>query len=174
MRKPIIEDTAFKVFRGATVLYSAGCDASLPRQTRAHREGDRRGLIIATLMAVGLSSLPCLALILMLAFGSELFFRILLGNAATVPMAVSWILIVLLMSNMVQTVSNFLLIHTGYFHVIARLSLLVSIAMVIVTAVALLAKVDLIGFLKAFTIVYVASALSYMTLAIRGPLRRKD
>ncbi|MET0867563.1 MAG: hypothetical protein ABWY35_05635 [Pseudorhodoplanes sp.] len=169
----IILDTAFKVFRGATVLYSAGCDIAVPRQTRAYNEGDRRSLILATLMAVGLCSVPCIVLIVMLAFGSEFIFSFLLGKAATVPMAVSWLLIVLLAANLVQTASNFLLVHTGYFNVIARLSILVSVAMIIVTAIALYAKVDLIGFLQVYTVVYVASALSYMTLALRGPLRKK-
>ncbi|MGE0653092.1 MAG: hypothetical protein AB7P12_15285 [Alphaproteobacteria bacterium] len=169
----IILDTAFKVFRGATVLYSAGCDIAVPRQTRAYSDGDRKSLILATLVAVGLCTLPCLVLIGMLGFFSEWIFSFLLGNAATVPMAVSWLLIVLLVANLVQTVSNMLLVHTGHFRAIARLSLLVSIAMAIVAVVALAAKVDLIGFLTVYTAVYVASALSYMTLALRGPLRKK-
>jgi O-antigen/teichoic acid export membrane protein len=167
----IILDTAFKVFRGATVLYSAGCDVAVPRQTRAYSEGDRRSLILATLMAAALCSLPCLILVLLLVFASEQFFTILLGGAAVVPRAVSWLLVILLIANLVQTVANFVLVHTGYFNVIARVSVLVSVAMTIVTVIAVVARVDLIGFLQVYTAVYVASALSYLTLAIRGPLR---
>jgi O-antigen/teichoic acid export membrane protein len=169
----IILDTAFKVFRGATVLYSAGCDVAVPRQTRAYNENDRRSLILSTLMAAALCSLPCIVLVLLLAFASDQFFALLLGNAATVPQAVSWLLTVLLVANLVQTVANFLLVHTGYFNMIAKVSTLVSVAMTLVTIVAVLAKTDLTGFLQVYTAVYVASALCYMTLALRGPLRRR-
>lgn len=166
----IILDTTFKVFRGATVLYSAGCDIAVPRQTRAFNEGDRRSLALATLMAAGLCSLPCIVLVLLLLFFSNQFFAILLGPAAVMPQAVSQLLIVLLVANLVQTVSNFLLVHTGFFRVIARVSVLVSIGMTIATAVAIAAGADLTGFLKAYTAIYVASALCYLTLALRGPL----
>lgn len=169
----IILDTTFKVFRGATVLYSAGCDIAVPRQTRAFNEGDRRSLGLATLMAAGLCSLPCLVLVLLLAFFSNEFFSVLLGPAAVMPQAVSQLLIVLLVANLVQTVSNFLLVHTGFFRMIARVSVLVSIGMTIATAVALAAGVDLTGFLKAYTAIYVASALCYLTLALRGPLHSR-
>jgi O-antigen/teichoic acid export membrane protein len=169
----IILDTAFKVFRGATVLYSAACDIAVPRQTRAYNEGDRRSLILATLMAAALGSLPCLVLCIALGFFAQPLFALLLGNAAVMPQAVSWLLIVLLIANLIQTVSNFVLVHTGYFNVIARVSILVSVAMTIVTVIAVAARVDLIGFLQVYTAVYVASALCYFTLALRGPLRKK-
>jgi hypothetical protein len=169
----IILDTAFKVFRGATVLYCAGCDVAVPRQTRAYSEGDRRSLILATLVAVGLNTLPCLALIAMLALYSDWVFSFLLGNAATIPMAVSWMLVIMLVASLVQTVSNYLLVHTGYFQWISRLSLVVSLAMTVATIIAVAAKVDLIGFFQVYTAVYVVSALSYLALAIGGPLRKR-
>ena len=49
----------------------------------------------------------------LLVFAAEPMFAILLGPAATMPPAVSWILIILLVANLVQTVSNFCLVHTG-------------------------------------------------------------
>ena len=76
----IILDTLFKVVRGATVLYSAASDVALPRQTRAHSEGDRKSLVLATWMAAGLASLPGIAICIALAFFSEPMFRILLGE----------------------------------------------------------------------------------------------
>ena len=76
----IILDTLFKVIRGATVLYSAACDAMLPRQTRAHNDGDRRSIVLATWMAAGLASLPGIAICIALAFFSQPMFRILLGE----------------------------------------------------------------------------------------------
>ncbi len=170
----IILDTLFKVVRGATVLYSAAADVALPRQTRAHSEGDRRSLVISTWMAAGLASLPGIAICIGLAFFSEPMFRILLGDSAVMPQAISNLMIVLLIANLIQTVSNFLLIHTGYFKVIARLSVLVSIAATLVAGISIVAGADLTGFIKAFAAVYVASALSYLTLALRGPLRKKN
>lgn len=168
----IILDTLFKVVRGATVLYSAASDVALPRQTRAHSEGDRKSIVLATWMAAGLASLPGIAICIALAFFSEPMFRILLGDSAVMPQAIVHLMIVLLIANLIQTVSNFLLIHTGYFKVIARLSVLVSLAATLATAFAIVAGADLTGFIKAFTAVYVASALSYLTLALRGPLRK--
>lgn len=168
----IILDTLFKVVRGATVLYSAASDVALPRQTRAHSEGDRRSVVLATWMAAGLASLPGIAICIALAFFSEPMFRILLGDSAVMPQPIVHLMIVLLIANLIQTVSNFLLIHTGYFKVIARLSILVSLAATFATAFAIVAGADLTGFIKAFTAVYVASALSYLTLALRGPLRK--
>lgn len=170
----IILDTMFKVIRGATVLYSAACDAALPRQTRAHNEGDRRSLVLSTWMAAALSSLPAIAICIALAFFSEPMFRILLGDSAVMPQAIANLMIVLLVANLIQTVSNFLLIHTGYFRVIARLSVLVSIAATLATGISIAAGADLTGFIRAFTAVYVVSALSYLALALRGPLAKKD
>lgn len=168
----IILDTLFKVIRGATVLYSAACDAMLPRQTRAHNDGDSRSIVLATWMAAGLASLPGIAICIALAFFSQPMFRILLGESAVMPQAISNLMIVLLIANLIQTVSNFLLIHTGYFKVIARLSVVVSLAATLATAIAIVAGADLTGFIAAFTAVYVVSALSYLALAVRGPLRK--
>jgi O-antigen/teichoic acid export membrane protein len=170
----IILDTLFKVVRGATVLYSAASDVALPRQTRAHSEGDRRSLVLATWMAAGLASLPGIVICIALAFFSEPMFRILLGNSAVMPQAISNLMIVLLIANLIQTVSNFLLIHTGYFKVIARLSVLVSLAATLVAGLSIMVGADLEGFIKAFTAIYVASALSYLALALRGPLAKKS
>ncbi len=36
----IILDTVFKIFRGATLIYAAGLDPLIPRQTRAFAERD--------------------------------------------------------------------------------------------------------------------------------------
>lgn len=170
----IILDTMFKVIRGATVLYSAACDVALPRQTRAHSEGDRRSLILSTAMAAALASLPCIAICIALAFFAGPMFRILLGESAVMPQAVANLMIVLLIANLIQTVSNFLLIHTGYFKVIAHLSILVSVAATLSTGIAIFAGADLTHFIAAFTAIYVASALSYLTLALRGPLGKKS
>jgi hypothetical protein len=170
----IILDTLFKVVRGATVLYSAASDVALPRQTRAYSEGDRNSLVLATWMAAGLASLPGMVICIALAFFSEPMFRLLLGQSAVMPQAISNLMILLLAANLIQTVSNFLLIHTGYFKVIARVSVLVSLAATLVSGIAILVGADLTGFIKAFTAVYVASSLCYLTLALRGPLRRKS
>jgi hypothetical protein len=169
----IILDTMFKVIRGATVLYSAACDVALPQQTRAHSEGDRRSLVLSTWMAAALASLPCIGICIALAFFSGPMFRILLGESAVMPQAISNLMIVLLIANLIQTVSNFLLIHTGYFRMIAHLSIVVSVAATLATGIAIFAGADLTRFIGAFTAVYVASALSYLTLALRGPLGRK-
>ena len=45
----IILDTVFKMFRGATLIYAAGLDPLVPRQTRAFAEHDAASLKKATL-----------------------------------------------------------------------------------------------------------------------------
>jgi hypothetical protein len=125
-------------------------------------------------MAAGLASLPGIVICIALAFFSEPMFRILLGESAVMPQAISNLMIILLAANLIQTVSNFLLIHTGYFLMIARVSMLISIAVTLVAVIAIAARVDLTGYVEAFTAVYVASALCYLTLALRGPLRKKS
>ena len=55
---------------------------------------------------------------------------------------------------------------------IARLSVFVSLAATLATAIAIVAGANLTGFIAAFTAVYVVSALSYLALALRGPLRK--
>lgn len=167
----IILDTAFKIFRGATVVYSAGCDLAVPRQTRAFAEQDRRSMILATLMAVALCALPAAVMCALLIFASERIFAILLGPAATMPPQVAWLLIVLLIANLAQTVSNFLLVHTGFFREIARLATFVTIAMTLAAGAALLTGMSFIGFLQVYTAIYVASAAAYVALAVTGPVR---
>ncbi len=167
----IILDTTFKVFRGATLLYSAGCDLAVPRQTRAFADKDQANLILSTLMAAGLCGLPALVLCGLLIFAAEPFFALLLGKAATMPPEATPLLIVLLLANMVQTVANFLLVHTGFFRDIARLAIAVSVAMTLATAAAIWAGCDFLGFLKVYTGVYVGSAALYLLLAIAGPIR---
>lgn len=166
----IVIDTAFKILRGATVLFSAGSDVAVPRQTSAFAKRDRRTLTLATMMAFGLCCIPALALALLLLFAGDRVFALLLGNAATMPPAIIPLLVIMLFANLVQTVSNFLLVHTGFFKEIAQLAKFMMAAMTVMTAFALLMKFDLVGFLTGYTIVYCAGAALYVLLAIRGPI----
>lgn len=167
----IVLDTTFKVFRGATLLYSAGCDIAVPRQTRAFAERDRPSLILATLMAAALGSLPALLLVGLLVFGAEPFFALLLGPAATMPPQTTLLLVILLVANLAQTVANFLLVHTGFFREIAALAVAVSVVMATATGISISVGADFLGFLTTYTAVYVCSALAYLALAIAGPIR---
>jgi hypothetical protein len=111
-------------------------------------------------------------LCILLTFWSQQLFALLLGPAAVMPPQTAWILIVLLLANLAQTVANFLLVHTGFFREIARLATIVTAAMIAATALALLARLDFIGFLQTYAAVYVVSAALYVILAIKGPIRR--
>jgi hypothetical protein len=166
----IILDTTFKVFRGAALIYAVGCDIVVPRQTRAHAEGDTSALTRVTLQALALCALPTLALCAVLFFGADRLFAILLGSAVTMPPAITPILIALLLSNMVQNVATSLLIHTGYFKEMSRIALSLVAAMTVMTVVAWAARLDLTGFLASYLAVYMVGAAAFVTLAIRGPL----
>jgi len=165
----IILDTAFKVFRGGSVAYSAACDIALPRQTQAFNERDVPALIRSTLIALGLCAIPTIGASLILLFFGKQLFAFLLGPAAVMPDVVP-ILIVLLIANMVQMVALSLLVHTGFFKEIARAAPVIVVAMTLGTLFAFFAKVDIVDYMWIYAIIYSCGALIFVWLAWRGPI----
>lgn len=167
----IILDTIFKIFRGATLIYAAGLDPMVPRQTRAFADHDAPTLKKATLIAAVLCAVPTLALCALLLFSGDRLFALLLGNAATIPPAATLILIVLLLANLAQNVASCLLLHTGFFREIARVASFLVVAMAMMTALVLLISLDVVGFIGGYAAVYVMGALLYVVYVLRGPIR---
>ncbi len=167
----IILDTVFKVFRGATLIYAAGLDPLVPKQTRAFAAGDLPTLKRATLTAAILCAIPTLILCAILLLDGNRLFALLLGHAATVPPAAVLILVVLLVTNMAQNVANSLLLHTGYFREIARVATFLVVAMAAMTAIVLTAHLDITGFIGGYAAVYVAGAALYIAYVVRRPFR---
>ncbi len=167
----IILDTTFKIFRGTVVLYAAGSDVAVPKQTRALADKDQKTLVRATLMAAALCSLPALALCVLLFFASTQFFALLLGPAATMPPAVTPILIMLLLVNVAQTVSNSLLLHTGYFRQLAMIAAGLAVALTIMTAIVLFLRLDITGFLWGYAITFAISVAFSVAALVRGPIK---
>jgi O-antigen/teichoic acid export membrane protein len=166
----IVLDTVFKIFRGATLIYAGGLDPLVPRQTRAFAEHDVAGLKKATWTAAVLCVIPTIVLCAILLFDGDRLFTLLLGHAATVPRAATLILVVLLLANLVQNVASNLLLHTGFFREIARLSTTVVILMTAMTATVALAGLDIVGFIGGYAAVYVAGAALYI-YTLRKPFR---
>lgn len=167
----IILDTTFKIFRGSTIVYAAGCDVAVPKQTRALTAGDRQGLVRATLMAAALCSLPAVAICALLYFAGERFFAFLLGPSATMPAALTPVLIALLLANMAQTIANSLLLHTGYFRQLAWIAAGMALAMTLMTALAVAMRLDITGYMAAYAAVFAGSVLFSIAVMIRGPIR---
>lgn len=167
----IILDTIFKIFRGATLIYAAGLDPMVPRQTRAFADHDAPTLKRATLIATVLCAVPTLALCALLLFAGDRLFALLLGQAATVPPAATMILIVLLLANLAQNVASCLLLHTGFFREIARVASFLVVAMAGMTALVLLTGLDIVGFIGGYAAVYVMGAVLYVVYVLRGPIR---
>jgi O-antigen/teichoic acid export membrane protein len=168
----IILDTVFKIFRGATLIYAAGLDPLVPRQTRALAERDAAMLKKATLTAFVLCAIPTLALCALLLLAGDRLFALLLGHAATVLPAAIDVLVVLLLANLAQNVASNLLLHTGYFREIARVATVLVAAMAAMTLIAVAAGVDIVGFIGGYAAVYVAGAALYIAYVWRGPFRR--
>ncbi|MGC1695803.1 MAG: hypothetical protein WA743_11085, partial [Pseudolabrys sp.] len=168
---PIILDTTFKVFRGGATIFGAVCDILVPRQTSALAERDGPTLVRATLTAAALCSIPAAVACLILIFGADKLFHILLGNAATMPPATTPILIVLMIANLAQMVANSVLVHNGYFREVARIGMGLAAAMTAVGAYAVLTHLDIVQFLEAYTAVYACAALATVVLMVRGPVR---
>lgn len=167
----IILDTVFKIFRGATLIYAAGLDPLVPRQTRAFAERDAATLKKATLTAAILCAVPTAALCALLLFAGDRVFALLLGQAATVPREATYILVVLLVANMAQNVASCLLQHTGFFREIARVATFLVAAMAVMTAVVLMGGFGIVGFIAGYAAVYVAGAALYIAYVVRGPFR---
>ena len=167
----VILDAIFKFFRGANLFYSAVCELVLPRQTSAFAERDAPTLIRATLLAFILGLGPTLAVCGLLIVAAEPFFRILLGPAAVMPPEAAWIIVVLLIGNLVVTVSHSLLIHTGFFQITARLMFLIAVGVTAVGAVSLLGSPTIVSFMAAYAAVYICGALLLTLLAVSGPIR---
>ena len=168
----IVLDTVFKVFRGTTLVYAAGLDPLVPRQTRAMAGRDARSLKRATLTALLLCAVPTLALCAVLMLAGDRLFALLLGHAATVPPAATKLLVVLLIANLVQNVASNLLLHTGFFREIARIATILAITMAAMTVVAILVGVGIVGFIGGYTAVYIGGAALYVVALWRGPFRR--
>jgi hypothetical protein len=87
-----------------------------------------------------------------------------------VPPAVTPILVVMLLANLVQMVAQSLLLHAGFFREISRIGLGVAVAMVVATAIAVVAKLTIVEFLGGYAAVYTAGALYLAATAYRGPI----
>ena len=167
----IILDTTFKVYRVANQFYSAACDSLVPRQTSALAERDGPAMVRATWLAAALCSIPAAAVCGVLIFAAGRIFAILLGPAAVMPPATTPIIIMLLVGNLAQMVSHSVLVHTGFFKEVARISFGLVAALTGVAAFAVWAHLDIVQFLNAYAAVYTCGALATVGLMIRGPIR---
>lgn len=167
----IIFEATMRIFRGAGVINAAACDLAVPGQTRALAAHDAPRLVRATLMAAGLCCIPVAFACALLIVAAGPLFNFLLRSAATVPPAVTPILIALLLANLVQIVSQSLLQYAGFFRDISRISAGVAIVMVLTTGLAVAAKWDIVGFIAAYAAVYACGALASAIALIRGPIR---
>jgi len=167
----IILDTTFKVCRSANQFYSAACDSLVPRQTSALAERDGPAMIRATWLAAALCGMPAAAASGVLIFAGDKLFAVLLGPVAVMPSATTPILIMLLTGNLAQMVSHSVLVHTGFFKEVARISFGLVAAMTGVALLTIWAHLDIVQFLNAFAAVYTCGALVAIALMIRGPIR---
>jgi len=167
----IITDTALKIYRGVSLVYSAACDLLIPRQTKAFADGDARTLIRATVVAAALCAVPGLGVTAMLVFAGKEVFAFLLGPAAVMPSGAIPVIIGLLAASLLQLVSHSVLLHTGFFKEMARVGIVVVLAQVAIVGVVVLGRVDILGFLGLFAAVYGAGTLITTVLMIRGPMR---
>jgi O-antigen/teichoic acid export membrane protein len=168
----IILDTVFKIFRGATLIYTAGLDPLVPRQTRAFAERDMATLKRATWTAAILCAIPTLILCAALIVAGDRIFALLLGHAASVPAAATPILVVLLIANLAQNVASCLLLHTGFFRELARVVTVMVGAMAIMTAIVIAAGAGIVGFIGGYAAAYVVGAALYIAYLMQKIFRR--
>jgi len=168
---PIILDTAFKIFRGACVVFAAVCDLAVPGQTRAFHVRDGKRLVATTALAAALCAIAALAAGGLLLVGGSDLYRFLLHTAANVPPQVTPIVLVLLLAGVLQIVAEALLQHTGYFRSLATTGALTVAMMIVATIVTFAAKLGLVGFLAAYAAAYALGAVFTTAAAILGPIK---
>lgn len=167
---PIILEVTFRIFRGACVIFAAICDIAVPEQTRALATRDASRLLRTTLFVAALCCVPAAIACALLVFAGGPIFAFLLRSAATVPHAIVPILVALLIASVLQIVSEALLQYTGYFRSLAYIGAGIALAMIVTTAFAAVAKLNLVGFLAAYSAVYAAGAIGLSLAAIYGPI----
>jgi O-antigen/teichoic acid export membrane protein len=168
---PIILEVTFRIFRGACIIFAAICDLAVPGQTRALAARDAGRLVRTTLLVGCLCCLPAAIGCGLLIFAGGPLFTFLLRSAATVPHAIVPILVVLLLASVLQIVSEVLLQYSGFFRGLAYNGAAVAAVMVVTTAIAVIARLDLVGFLAAYSIVYAAGSVLLALTAVYGPIR---
>jgi hypothetical protein len=167
----IILDTTFKIYRSANQFYSAACDSLVPRQTSALAERDGAAMVRATWLATALCGIPALGVCSILLVAGSKLFALLLGHAAVMPPQMTPIIIMLLLGNLAQMVSHSVLVHTGYFKDIARISFGLVVALTGGAALAMWVHSDIVQFLNVYTAIYTCGAIATVGLMIRGPIR---
>jgi putative Ca2+/H+ antiporter (TMEM165/GDT1 family) len=76
----------------------------------------------------------------------------------------------MLLANLVQMVAQSLLLHAGFFREISRIGAGVAVAMMLATAIAVVAGLSIVEFLGVYAAVYTAGALYLAVAAYRGPI----
>jgi hypothetical protein len=107
----------------------------------------------------------------MLLLAGDRFFALLLGDAAMVPRALILTVVLLTAANWLQGLANSLLVHTGRFRALARLAMVMALALSVPGACDLLWGPDLVGFSAGYAAVYAVGACAYAALAWRLLLR---
>jgi hypothetical protein len=87
------------------------------------------------------------------------------------PTTITPILIMLLLGNLAQMVSHSVLVHTGFFKEVARISISMTFVMSAASVFAVIAHFDIVQFLNAYAAVYVCGALAAVAFMIRGPIK---
>lgn len=167
---PIVLEVTFRIFRGACVIFAAICDLAIPGQTRAFAARDVDRLVRTTLLAVALCCVPAALGCGLLVFAGGWLFKFLLHSAATVPASVVPILVGLLVTSILQIVAEALLQYTGFFRSLAYNGVAVVAMMILATAIAFFAHLDLVGFLAAYSAAYAIGAVALTIAAVLGPV----
>jgi hypothetical protein len=167
----IILDTTFKVYRTANQFYSAACDSLVPRQTSALAERDGGAMVRATWLVAALCAIPAVGASAVLIVAGSKLFAILLGPAAVMPPQMTPVIIMLLFGNLAQMVSHSVLVHTGFFKDVARISFAIVAGQTVLAAFVIWTHGDIVQFLNAYAAVYGCGALATVALMIRGPIR---
>ena len=168
---PIMLEVTFRIFRGACVIFAAICDVAIPEQTRALAARDVGRLVRTTVLAAALCCVPAAIASALLLFAAGPLFTFLLRSAATIPHAITPIVIALLFAGILQIVSEALLQFTGFFRSLAYNGAAVAFAMAAATLFAFVTGFGLVGFLAIYAAVYAAGAVTLAIAAVYGPIR---
>jgi hypothetical protein len=171
----IVFDTFYKVGRFGATAYRVAEDTFLPIQTRAVHEGRTRDLMSSVGTVLAFQAVIFLVGATILLGGSNRIFTVLLNGKVEISQAIVLMMVAMLFLLLIHVTLEAVLINSGLFEPMAKLSLGVLTALGTVALVSYLFKFSFPLFLGAYVLVYGIGVILLVPLFLRhlGPGRAK-
>lgn len=159
-------DIFYKITRFGASAYLVANEGLLPAQTRAIHQGVGRTIVRNILVCVGISALPCLIGVLAVSVFGDLVFKLLLSDAARVPVDARAGMAVVLVAMLFRAASGTLLLNTGKSELLARIALGEVVAMGLMTLACAVLNASFAQFLWCYVAIFGAVSAGYFLMLV--------